>query len=51
MGPTTMTGLRQIKDRWDTDSLFFWLTAVGSEDRVIDSSGRLFKALKNWSAR
>ena len=36
--------LRQIKDRWDPQSVFYANTAVGSEDWSEDASGRLCKA-------
>lgn len=36
--------LRQIKDKWDPQSVFYANTAVGSEDWTEDASGRLCKA-------
>jgi FAD/FMN-containing dehydrogenase len=36
--------LRTVKDDWDPHSVFYAHTAVGSEDWVIDSDGRLCKA-------
>lgn len=36
--------LREIKDKWDPESLFYARTAVGSEDWVDDGDGRLCKA-------
>ena len=36
--------LRQIKDKWDPDSVFYAYTAVGSEDWELDVDGRLCKA-------
>lgn len=36
--------LRQMKDKWDPESVFYAYTAVGSEDWVEDSEGRLCKA-------
>jgi hypothetical protein len=36
--------LRDIKDRWDPESVFYAYTAVGSEDWVVDGSGRLCRA-------
>ena len=41
---TNYPRLRQIKDKWDTDSIFYGNTAVGSEDWTQDSEGRLCKA-------
>lgn len=36
--------LREVKDKWDPESLFYARTAVGSEDWVSDGDGRLRKA-------
>lgn len=41
---TNYPRLRQIKDKWDPDSLFYGYTAVGSEDWRQDSEGRLCRA-------
>lgn len=41
---TNYPRLRQIKDKWDSDSIFYGYTAVGSEDWTQDSDGRLCKA-------
>ncbi|KAJ4417400.1 hypothetical protein N0V82_006167 [Gnomoniopsis sp. IMI 355080] len=35
--------LRQVKDKWDSESIFYSYTAVGSEDWSVDANGRLCK--------
>lgn len=42
--------LEQIKDKWDPDSVFLARNAEGSDNWVINSSGRLFKAQRTGSA-
>jgi hypothetical protein len=41
---TNYPRLRQIKQKWDSDSIFYGYTAVGSEDWMQDADGRLCKA-------
>jgi len=36
--------LKKIKQEWDSESVFYAHTAVGSEDWVVDGSGRLCRA-------
>ncbi|KAF7167912.1 hypothetical protein CNMCM6106_003282 [Aspergillus hiratsukae] len=36
--------LRQIKDTWDLEGIFYANTAVGAEDWTVDGSGRLCRA-------
>ncbi|RYP47176.1 hypothetical protein DL768_006726 [Monosporascus sp. mg162] len=41
---TNYPRLREIKDSWDPEGIFYAFTAVGSEDWVEDTEGRLCKA-------